>query len=86
MNIFGNLCDLGKCLQISLKNIIHIFVLTFWLKCGLNQIIFLCLLCFGLDDVLLRIYFIKMLNPLSLKRKIHMVILFAQIHPHCKIN
>ena len=32
---------LGKCLQMSLKNSLPMFVLTFKLKCGLNQITFL---------------------------------------------
>ena len=53
LNILENLCDLGKCLRISLRNIFPIIVLTFWLKGGLNQKIFLCILRFCFDELLL---------------------------------
>ena len=54
-------------LQNQFENIFLIFVLLFWLKSGLNQVIFICILPFCIDDVLLEKYFIEMLNPLPLK-------------------
>ena len=41
LNIFLKPRFIGKCLRISLKNSLPIFVLTFKLKGGLNQITFL---------------------------------------------
>ena len=41
LNIFLKLWFLRKCLQMSLNNYLPMFVLTFKLKGGLNQIIFL---------------------------------------------
>ena len=38
------LCCFGKCLEISLRNVLLTLVLMFLLKGGLYQIIFLCLL------------------------------------------
>ena len=45
LNIFLKLWFLGKCLRMSLKNSLSMFVLTFKLKGGLNQITFLFQFC-----------------------------------------
>ena len=41
LKILWSLCDLGKCLSTSYKKDFATFVSTFWLKGGLNQIMFL---------------------------------------------
>ena len=60
-NILEKLCDLRKCLRVSLKKIIYFIILAD------KTDIFFCLLRLGLADVFLGMYFMEMLNPLSFK-------------------
>ena len=67
------------------KTLFSDMFLMFWLKGELNQISFLCLLRFCLDDVLVRMYFTEMLNSLSVKADSYGLLL-TLIYLHCRMS